>query len=51
MGYPVGPLLRELARRILANLDHIERAAPLWNTPQQDDHPCADTQLLIAARK
>ena len=30
MGYPVGPLLRELAGRILANLDHIERFAPQW---------------------
>ncbi|MGN8094162.1 HEPN family nuclease [Methylobacterium sp. 22177] len=47
MGYPRGPLLKALAARILANLDHVEEHAPLSPAPQ-DDPPFADTQLLIS---
>jgi hypothetical protein len=48
MGYPVGPLLAALADRILHNLDLIEAKAPKWGTPEQDQPPYSDTQLLIS---
>lgn len=48
MGYPVGPLLQELARRIRCNLDFIDKQASQWGSPQQDEPPYADTQLLIS---
>ena len=36
MSYPVGPLLRTLAERILKNLDLIGRQAHKWGTADQD---------------
>ena len=48
MGYPVGPLLAALADRILYNLDLIDEQAPKWGTPEQDQPPYSDTQLLIS---
>jgi hypothetical protein len=48
MGFPVGPLLAALADRILYNLDLIEAKAPKWETPEQDQPPYSDTQLLIS---
>jgi hypothetical protein len=48
MGYPVGPLLAALADRILYNLDLIFEQAPKWGTPEQDQPPYSDTQLLIS---
>lgn len=48
MGYPVGPLLQALAERILRNLDLIDRMAPPWGSPQQNDPPYSDTQLLVS---
>jgi hypothetical protein len=48
MGYPVGPLLPVLADRILRNLDLIESMAPKWGTPEQDQPPFSDTQLLMS---
>jgi hypothetical protein len=48
MSAPVGPLLQELAKRILANLDHIEKEAPTWGGSDQDNPPYSDTQLLIS---
>ena len=48
MGYPVGPILSVLAHRILDNLDFIEGAAPKWGSPNQNEAPYADTQLLIS---
>jgi HEPN pEK499 p136 len=48
LAYPVGPLLRSLAERILANLEHIERDAPKWGEPDQDRSPYPDTQLLTS---
>lgn len=47
MAYPLGPLLQTLARRILVNLDEIEKLAPQPGDPDQDRPPYADTQLLI----
>lgn len=47
MGYPRGPLLKALAARILANLDHIEEHAPS-SPASHDEPPYADTQLLIS---
>lgn len=50
MGYPNGPLLRELARRVLHNLDDIDARAPKWDpkSTQHNDPPFSDTQLLIS---
>ena len=48
MGYPVGPLLSELARRVLANLKFIESRAPKWKSVNQNDPPFEDTQLLVS---
>jgi len=48
MGYPVGPLLAALADRILHNLDLIESLAPKWGSPEQDQPPFSDTQLLMS---
>jgi hypothetical protein len=48
MGYPVGPLLAALADRILHNLDLIDSLAPKWGSPEQDDPPFSDTQLLMS---
>jgi hypothetical protein len=48
MGYPVGPLLAALADRILHNLDLIEALAPKWGSPEQDQPPFSDTQLLMS---
>jgi len=43
MAYPVGPLLRVLAQRILKNLELIDHHAPL-----QDGSPFSDTQLMMS---
>jgi pimeloyl-ACP methyl ester carboxylesterase len=48
MGYPVGPLLAALADRILHNLDLIDSLAPKWGSPEQDQPPFSDTQLLMS---
>jgi len=48
MSYPVGPLLATLADRILHNLDLIESKAPKWGSPDQNQPPYSDTQLLIS---
>jgi hypothetical protein len=48
MGYPIGPLLRVLAERVLANLDLIEQQAPRPNDPDPNRAPYSDTQLLIS---
>ena len=48
MSYPVGPLLRTLAERILKNLDLIDRQAPKWGVADQDEPPYTDTQLLVS---
>jgi hypothetical protein len=48
MGYPIGPLLPALADRILHNLDLIESLAPKWGSPEQDQPPFSDTQLLMS---
>jgi HEPN pEK499 p136 len=50
MGYPVGPLLQELAQRILANLDLIDDLALATETRGMDQKrpPYTDTQLLIS---
>jgi hypothetical protein len=48
MGYPVGRLLAALADRILHNPDLIEAKSPEWGTPEQDQPPYLDTQLLIS---
>jgi hypothetical protein len=50
VGYPNGPLLRELATRVLANLDYIDTRAPTWNkdSPDRNNPPFTDTQLLIS---
>ena len=48
MGYPTGPLLPDLADRILHNLDFVDAAAPLWGAPDQNNPPFSDTQLLIS---
>lgn len=48
MSYEVGPLLQTLAKRILANLELIDRQAPKWGASNQNDPPYADTQLLIS---
>lgn len=46
--YPVGPLLAELAHRILKNLELIDQLAPKWGSPQQNEPPYSDTQLMIS---
>lgn len=48
MSYEVRPLLQTLAKRILANLELIDRQAPKWGASNQNDPPYADTQLLIS---
>jgi hypothetical protein len=50
MAYPEGPLLRELAKRVLQNLDDIDARAPEWDpdSPRRNDPPYSDTQLLIS---
>jgi hypothetical protein len=48
MTTPKGPLLAVLAERILSNLDTIESLAPKWGSPNQEDPPYSDTQLLIS---
>jgi hypothetical protein len=48
MAYPVGPLLRTLAERILKNLDLIDDRAPKWGDPDQNEPPYMETQLLIS---
>jgi len=48
MSYPVGPLLRTLAKRILANLDLVDQQAPRPGDMDQDRAPYSDSQLLIS---
>jgi hypothetical protein len=48
MNAPVGPLLRSLAKRILANLDLVDQHAPSPGDIDQDKAPYSDTQLLIS---
>ena len=48
MGYPTGPLLRVLAKRVLANLKFMDDRAPKWDSPERDREPFTDTQLLIS---
>lgn len=45
-----GPLLSELAGRVLKNLEFIDNQAPRWNpaSPAANKPPYADTQLLIS---
>jgi hypothetical protein len=45
---PVGPLLQALAKRILANLDTIDKLAPRPGEPDEDRAPYSDTQLLVS---
>jgi hypothetical protein len=47
MGYPVGPLLQALARRVLANNELIEEIEHHSADPRNPD-AFADTQLLIS---
>lgn len=46
MGYPIGPLLRTLAQRVLVNLKFVEKHAP--SDAKEDWPPFSDTQLLIS---
>ena len=48
MGYPVGPLLPALARRILADLDLIDEHAAKIHGAGHNFPPYTDTQLLIS---
>jgi hypothetical protein len=48
MDAPVGPLLRSLAKRILANLDLVDQHAPRPGDIDQNRVPYPDTQLLIS---
>ncbi len=50
MTSPNGPLLPVLAKRVLANLNYIDKAAPKWDpqSPDRDCEPFTDTQLLIS---
>ena len=48
MTFPVGPLLRTLAKRILANLDLVDQQAPRPGDIDQNRAPYSDTQLLIS---
>jgi hypothetical protein len=47
MGYPTGPLLKELTARILGNLRFIERATRHYHTLHTKP-PYSDTQLLVS---